>query len=344
MSIETISSSAGGAGALQTHSFSTDTVSPRERYAFWKEAIFESIAKVDIDCRDADRFGGRVQWRRVDFGGGKQAILSEVAAPPLTARRGAHQLARARESSVGLIFQRKGTATTEQSGRNNVLRPGDIGLIDVTQQYRLGLEEAFDHLVLMLPYERLAPLLPAGGHWRGCVVRASSPFGGVLNAHVKAVAAALDRLDAVSRVALLDNTIELVALAFTDELRKFAGDASTVRRALVLRASQYIDRRLADPRLSAVSIAGALGVSAGYLQHSFQSMRTTVGAEIRRRRLERCRDDLADPLRAGEQVGEIAMRWAFSDLPHFSRAFKKQFGLSPREYRAAAAELRARGR
>ncbi len=339
------SGDSAAAGPAHVQTFSTDEVAPHERHAYWKEAIFDAIANVDITCRgDEQAFQGRVRWRGVELGDGDRVTVTEASGTPQTARRGARQIGREKEAFFAVAFQRKGAAATEQGGRTNILRPGDVWLLDGTQSNKIEFDEPVDQRLLRIPYERLAPRLPRGGQWRGFVLRGTSPLGGVLNAHMDAVAAALERLDPGSRDALLETTVDLIALAFTDELKNFAGNASTVRRALVLRAMQFVDSRLADPALSAVSIAGALGVSTGYLQHAFQAAGMTVGGHIRRRRLERCRDDLADPLRAGEHVGEIAMRWGFADMPHFSRAFKRAFGLAPREHRAAAAELRARGR
>jgi AraC-like DNA-binding protein len=262
--------------------------------------------------------------------------LTEVAATPQTARRGALQVGRETEAFFGVTFQKKGAAATEQAGRSGILRPGDVWLLDGTQRSYVDLAEPFDQLRLKIPFGRLAPRLPRGGHWRGLVLRGTSPICAVLNAHVNAVGAALAQVGPDGRGALLETTIDLIALAFTEEVKSFAGDASTVRRALVLRAMRFIDARLADPALSAISVAAALGVSTGYLQHVFQAAGTTVGAHIRRRRLERCRDDLVDPLRAGERIGEIAMRWGFGDMPHFSRAFRQRFGLAPRDFRAHA--------
>jgi AraC-like DNA-binding protein len=333
---------ADAAAPPQVQVFSTDQVEPHERQAYWKEAIFDAIANVDITCRDEEAFHGRIRWRGVGLDGGGRATFTEVAATPQTARRGARQVGREKEAFFGVTFQRRGASAIEQGGRTDILRPGDVWLLDGTQRSTIELGEPFDQLLLRIPYERLAPRLPRGGQWRGFVLRGTSPLGGVLNAHMDAVAAALQQLDPDSRNALLETTIDLIALAFTDELKKFAGHASTVRRALVLRAMRFIVQHLADPGLSAISVAGTLGVSAGYLQHAFQDAGTTVSGHIRKRRLECCRDDLADPLHGGEQIGEIAMRWGFGDMPHFSRAFKRQFGRSPREHRAQAADRRER--
>lgn len=325
-----------GAGQFQTQVFSTDQVPAHEREAYWKEAIFDAIANVDITRRGAEAFRGEVRWRGFDLGDRERVTFTEVEGTPQSARRGAVQVGREKEAFFGVTFQRKGAAATAQGGRTDILRAGDVWLLDGTQKSHIELGEAFDQVLLKIPYERLAPRLPRGGHWRGLVVRGSSPLCAVLNAHVSAVGAALERLPAESRNALLETTIDLIALAFTDEVKSFAGDGSTVRRALVLRAMRYIDGHLADPALSAATVAAALGVSTGYLQHVFQTAGTTVRALVRGRRLERCRNDLADPLRARDQVAEIAMRWGFGDMPHFSRAFRERFGLSPREYRALA--------
>jgi AraC-like DNA-binding protein len=338
MSEEPISGRAVAAadGPAPAQVFATNQVRPHERQAYWKEAIFDAIANVDITCRVSEAFHGRVRWRGFELGDREHVTLTEVAATPQTARRGALQVGREKEAFFGVTFQQKGAAAIEQGGRSSILGPGDVWLLDGTQRSYIDLGEPFDQLLLKIPYERLAPRLPRGGQWRGLVLRHTSPLCAVLNAHVNAVGSALARLGPDSRNALLETTIDLIALAFTDEIKSFAGDAGTVRRALVLRAVRFVDSRLADPALSAVAVAAALGVSAGYLQHVFQAAGMTVGGHIRRRRLERCRDDLADPLHADEQIAEIALRWGFRDMPHFSRAFRRQFGLAPRDHRAIA--------
>jgi AraC-like DNA-binding protein len=55
---------------------------------------------------------------------------------------------------------------------------------------------------------------------------------------------------------------------------------------------------------------------------------------VRRERLARCLEDLRRP--TGGSVTEIAFRWGFRDAAHFARVFKREYGQSPSDARAAA--------
>jgi AraC-like DNA-binding protein len=72
-----------------------------------------------------------------------------------------------------------------------------------------------------------------------------------------------------------------------------------------------------------------------YLHRLFEAQDTTVAAWIRRRRLERCRRDLADPAFRGVPVSAVAARWGLPDPAHFSRLFRRTYGLPPAEYRGS---------
>src|SRR5690606_31563428 len=49
--------------------------------------------------------------------------------------------------------------------------------------------------------------------------------------------------------------------------------------------------------------------------------------------LERCRLDLRSPLHTQKSISDILYQWGFNDSASFSRAFREQYGVSPREYR-----------
>ncbi|MBT2387697.1 helix-turn-helix domain-containing protein [Streptomyces sp. ISL-11] len=113
------------------------------------------------------------------------------------------------------------------------------------------------------------------------------------------------------------------------------------RQAALLRdIKAYIDGHLVDAALSPLLIARAHHVSVRYLHHLFRQDDSTVGGYLRVQRLERCRADLADPSSADRSVSGICARWGFCDATVFSRAFKRQYGLTPSEYRKHHARLR----
>jgi AraC-like DNA-binding protein len=55
---------------------------------------------------------------------------------------------------------------------------------------------------------------------------------------------------------------------------------------------------------------------------------------VRKLRLARCAADLRSAASDGTGITDIAFRWGFNDSAHFSKAFRAEFGQSPRDYRA----------
>ena len=101
-------------------------------------------------------------------------------------------------------------------------------------------------------------------------------------------------------------------------------------------AERLIEQSLQEPRLSTDMLAGRLRISVRQLYRLFEEQGDSVCRYILRQRLSRSAADLGNPRLRGESITSIAFKWGFSDSAHFSRAFKKQFEVSPKDYRAGA--------
>ncbi|MGI5163630.1 helix-turn-helix domain-containing protein [Spirillospora sp. CA-253888] len=130
-------------------------------------------------------------------------------------------------------------------------------------------------------------------------------------------------------------TIDLAAAACAHRVDRDALAQPSRRQALLASIRDFIEQRLGDPVLTPAAIADAHHISLRHLHQLFQGG-VTVAAHIRRRRLERCRRDLADPLLNDRPVTVIAARWGFTDPSHFRRLFRKAHGLPPADYRYAS--------
>jgi AraC family transcriptional regulator len=125
--------------------------------------------------------------------------------------------------------------------------------------------------------------------------------------------------DAAAPIAAASAAIELVAHAM-----RSAAPRSQPR--LLSRVIDIIESDLArTPTLGA--LADAIGVHPAHLARVFRRTRgETVGQYIRRRRIEAADDALGDRTLS---LAQIAAGAGFSDQSHFTRVYRRHFGVSP---------------
>lgn len=122
----------------------------------------------------------------------------------------------------------------------------------------------------------------------------------------------------------------LLRSALREELNQVDTGAARYRDAVA-----YLNEHLADPELTAERVADALFISRRRLYQLF-SDGDGVSGRIRRMRIERAKQLLADPTRAQHGVGDIARQCGFVNAAHFSRTFRAIVGRTPKEFRQRA--------
>jgi AraC-like DNA-binding protein len=100
----------------------------------------------------------------------------------------------------------------------------------------------------------------------------------------------------------------------------------------VIQVKKLIEEQLGNSELTVESLAASLAVSSRYLREVF-SQTENISRYILRRRLEECANQLGNSLRQHTSITAIAFQYGFNSTAHFSRTFRKQYGITPREYR-----------
>ncbi|MDD5298786.1 MAG: helix-turn-helix domain-containing protein [Rhodocyclaceae bacterium] len=134
----------------------------------------------------------------------------------------------------------------------------------------------------------------------------------------------------------LGGFLSMLAGVLESEIQPKPDSLPRLARFHLERIKSYLRRNLPDADLSAKTVADALGLSVSHVHRVFAFEGCTVSEWLWRERLKGCADDLIQASEAHRSVGEIALAWGFNNLSHFSRSFKKRFGLCPKDWRARA--------
>jgi AraC-like DNA-binding protein len=243
-----------------------------------------------------------------------------------------------RQSDLGLCkidLGIRGQGKYEQDDRQSLLVPGDFHLIDLSHPMNVAIEQSHEVSVMMFPREFLPVRDRDLRNLTAIPFSAQDPYAALVASMGRELIRHLDSYERNRDARIGTAFLDLLSLAVGARLDRVSAVPSESRQqAMVASIRAFIDQRLGDPGLSPARIAAAHHVSVRTLHKLYETEDDTITASIRRRRLERCRQDLLDSGLHRRPVGAIGARWGFPDAASFSRAFRAAYGLPPAEYRA----------
>ena len=314
---------------------STDSVPPHDRLAFWHDVVGRTFVPLDVTAPKERPFSGSVATERLG-----QLRISTVDADRELVRRTSTLIAESSDEYMLLGLQTHGSGVVVQDGRTAVLRPGEFALYDTTRPYTLDFLDRFETVVFQMPRQALGLAESELRHITGVTIGPEQGLVGIVVPLLSKLAAEAGTYRPEIGELLARNVSDLLTTLLTERLGKDTASLDAARQTLLLRTRAFIDARLADPALSAETVAAAHHISVRHLQRLFHAEGTTVSEWIRCRRLEACRRELGRPRRTRPAVAAVAQRWGFVSPAHFSRAFRAMYGMSPREWQALADEGR----
>jgi AraC-like DNA-binding protein len=306
---------------------STADVAPGERLGLWGDFVGRHIGPLQADTFGDPQFEGRLE-----LGESGGVSVAHIVVSRHRVQRTPGLIRRDGRDYVKLVAQIEGAACFEQNGRKVVLAPGEWSLYDMTQPYTVSNPEPINQVIMLLPREQLVRL---GLDLDRLVVRRFSGRAGAGRPAYQLLVAAFAALRDGGPEPGNDDLAEMIASHVEVAVLDRSGtptDAS-VRELTRDRVKRYIDVNLDDPLLSLDRVAAAIGCSKRYLHKLFDGEAETLNAYIWQARLERIRQDLADPALKDSSITEIAFSRGFSSSTHFSRSFRESCGVSPRAYR-----------
>lgn len=249
-----------------------------------------------------------------------------VESTPTTLRRND------KRDTLAVTVKLSGTSMCEQFGRQAIVQPGEIMVLDRASPSIRQTTAPSRSLLLEIPRDRLENLLGDARHFS--VLSVGADLGSA-----RLVTTFLDTLlrventftpDAAQRMSAI--AVDLVAAGIAERL------AREVPRPLhgtvvVQRAKAYVEAHLGDPALDPPQLAAAVGVSLRRLQELFHEHDQHISDWIWQRRLETAAKRLTDQGCRHLSIGTLAYGCGFASQAHFSRRFKDRYGMAPSEFR-----------
>lgn len=224
-----------------------------------------------------------------------------------------------------LVLQQQGSMSIELGDKVLDLRAGDLALLDFCGAVKMTPMGLFAHVSIPLPSELLKGL----DRNRFGKLSTTGVCGQLLGTLVRQLAAG--ELAQWSCAQDGEGVPRALVALLASVLEYRASDHSPGWQ--LHEVQSLIQQRLESPRLSPALLAEELGISSRQLYRLFEASGDSVCRYILRERLSKAAQDLRDPVCAHRSITDIGSYWGFADSAHFSKAFKRQTGLTPSSYR-----------
>lgn len=293
-----------------------------EQFGYWREVICQAFVPLDpAPIAETPDFAGRVETRELG-----RVNRAEIRSRRQRTAHGPREVRRSQGAYYFVNLQLAGRCRVRQGRAESVVGPGAFTVVDTTEPYFFDFPDDWRMLSFRLPHDALRHRLPDPAHGTGLAIDGHGGLGGVVAAMVRAL---WDLDGEPSAVELEESFASVVGLALGAAADPDDVTPQAATRAAVLR---HVATHLGDPELSVASVCRRFAISPRQLHRLFADQERSFAATVRAMRLERCARLIADP--AGRRsITEIAARHGFADPAAFSRAFRRHFGVAPRDLR-----------
>lgn len=208
-------------------------------------------------------------------------------------------------------------------------QPGVLAL-DMAQTMQMVRPTYARVLAFFLPRHTVEAAIPDAPSIHGRVVGYNSPIGRLLQEQLRALIQGLATLDDHALAPLLQSCAALIVAAFARQAKADAGARGAVRLALQDSVRRYINANLYMGTLTVEHLLAAFPVPRASLYRMFED-EGGLAVYIRNCRLREAASEL---VRAPYlTISDIARDLGFQSASSFSRAFRRNYGVAPQDFR-----------
>ncbi len=301
----------------------TDPLPPPERFPYWREAMLEHFG-LQACCDPHHELSFQASLTQYAIG---DILLRETNGTP-------HSVERKRASAdrrFVVQLQIKGWCVIRQGREEIHLDPGQIVLYRNSLPVQIERDGCFRNLLFSIPEERFIGSFP---HWRHAVAMHLSADDGAPAVFADLLHSLLRQartMDPASLEGVAESATNLLGAALQPLADKQPRVHSHLEAYHKGRIKKFIASNMHNPDIDVQTIAESVGLSRRYVHQLFSNEPQHLMQWVLVQRLEHCCRELSCDHTHHRTISEIAFSWGFNDQAHFSKAFRKHFGVSPNE-------------
>lgn len=300
----------------------------------WRAALSDAFGPFEVHGGRPDNFAGHVRYARR---GSLQ--FNDLHYQGQKLERTAGNVSRLDQEFYTFGLPLAGPLAVQQQGREFQVEPGCVYLMNQSLPYQATAQGVAGYRSLSVSFPRSALLQRDSriGAFYKLRVDDGSPRGALLASYMDHLFKGVDGWSDVEVAELGERLIDLIVLFLVQSGQGHASESdSSVTLAHRQRVLAYIRQHLADPALSPQQVAQGCGISVAYLHRILRAGGLSAESFIFDQRLDKCRELLLNPQHRHRSIAELAYQLGFSHPSHFSRLFKRRFGMTPRDLRASS--------
>lgn len=223
-------------------------------------------------------------------------------------------------------------ASAPRSGDSAIASQGDLYVIDMARPLMTRTSN-HDQISLVVPRRLLAARLDAPDDSHERVLPAGLPLVSLLRDTLQSLYRQFDTMTARDGELAAAPILSLAAAAINSQVTEQTKGG--VKLALFAAVRRYIEDNLFSPALTVETVMGQFGVSRRTLYRMLEP-HGGFASYVLHRRLRRAHEALRKPDAQLVSISDLAHNHGFPRPEHFSRSFRQEFGLSPRQLRDLA--------
>ncbi len=258
----------------------TSSSVPDRRLAVWQDIVCDTF--VGLDCRSDmhEAFWGAVSQSAIG-----PATFTRVDSCAQRVFRTPSRIARASQDYVLVALGNSGVNGVYQDGREAVVSAGQFVIYDTTRPYELRFDDSFSQTILQMPRKLLQQRIGAFDALTATTFCSDRPLEGLAYEFLVSTSKVIDHVDPATANRLLDQGLDLIAMAFAERMHQRSPDQSVHRSALLYRLKNTILTQLSDPELSMSGVAAAVGISPRYASDLMADEQTSFRSYVQTQRL-----------------------------------------------------------